>query len=316
MSTPVDHHPVEVNLNVLVDASGNIEVFNAAKPTVGNVIVAEQTLPVTALYDAAATVGLLELWEPSDALGDIKVQLANEDRSSSGGLNLTGKYETACKSLAAGLQAILNAPFDCKLASPFSNSAYANNVEYYKQDNFGRVALATYAHYMFGHVDATVAITNDDSFVRGLLSIDASGVWTKTTTSPVHEWSSASNGTDANLALRLVKAIVNKGVDASGNPTTSTVNTGGSGSLANIVSQVIGQDASRTMNADNSQRTLDQHILLRFYPGDTIYMNIKMLKPSVSIGTLNQQVTASELQDLVTTEENFTLKITLAAPPS
>ncbi len=315
MSTPIAHSAVEVDFNITVDASGNIEVFNATKPTVSNKIVAEHTLPATALYDEANTVGLLELWEPSESLGDIKVQLANVDRSSSGGLNLTGKYETSCKALAAGFQAILNDTFDCSGASPFNNAAYTGDVEYYKQDNLGRVALATYAHYMFGHVDATVAITNDSDFVKGMLSLNSSGNWSKSTdvtNNVVNDWTATSSGTDANLAVRLVKAIVGKGVDASGNPTTSLVNSNDSGSLANIVAQVIGQDASRTMNADNSQRTLEQHILLRFYPGDVIYVNIKLKTPSVSVGTQDQQVTGSALQALVTTEENFTIKITLA----
>ena len=335
MAASLAHHSVEVNLNVLIDASGNLDVFNAAKPTVGNVIVAEKTLPVTALYDAANTVGLLELWEPSDSQGDIKVQLANTNQTSEGGLNLAGKYETSSKRLADGFEALLCDKFDCSGASPFSG--YTTRVEYYKQRDFGRVALATYAHYMFGHVDATAAITNDKAFVEGILSTNgtagddesaggaaaryagwaASSKKSSIDANPVKDWSTASSGTDANLALRLVKAIVAKGVDASGNPTTSLVSSATAGDtacLANIVSQVVGQDASRLMNADNSQRTRDQHILLRFYAGDVIYVNIKLKTPTVNIGTSPspQQVSATTLTSLYTTEENFTLKITLA----
>ncbi len=305
------HSPVEVNFNVTVDASGNIEVFNTTKPVVGNVIVAEQTLPVTALYNEATNKGLLEFWEPSDVLGDIKVQLANTNLTSSGGLNFTDAYQVSARAFASGVQAILNDTFDCSGAAPFNN--YSAHEEYYKQDNFGRVALATYAHHLFGHIDATAAITNDAAFVRGILSLDASGNWSKTTTAPVKDWSTTSSGTDANLALRLVKAVINKGVDASGNPTTSSVSDNNAGSLANIVAQVLGQDATRTMNADNSQRTLDQHILLRFYPGDVIYMNVSLKAPNVNVGTNNQSVTKTALEALYpSSNNNFTLKITLA----
>ena len=324
MPVSVPHAPIEVNFNVLIDASGNLEVFNAAKPVVANVIVAEHTLPVTSLYDEANNGGLLELWEPTDAQGDIKVQLADTNRVSEGGLDLTAKYQGASKALAAGLEAILCDKFDCSGASPFS--AYTGNVEYYKQRDFGRVALATYAHYMFGHVDATAAITNDKAFVQGMLSIAAGGddesaggaaaraaAYTKSTAANIQAWDNASSGTDANLALRLVKALVGKGLDVAGAPVTSLVSANDSASLANIVSQVIGQDASRTMNVDNSQRTRDQHILLRFYAGDVIYVNIKLKTPAVNVGTTNQTVSGATLQSMYS-EENFTLKITLANP--
>jgi hypothetical protein len=52
--------PITVNFNVEVDASGNINVFSASASSVENVIVAEHTLPVTALYDASGNKGLLE----------------------------------------------------------------------------------------------------------------------------------------------------------------------------------------------------------------------------------------------------------------
>jgi hypothetical protein len=322
MPVSVPHVPIEVNFNVLIDASGNLEVFNAAKPVVANVIVAEHTLPVEALYDPVNTVGLLELWEPLDKQGDIAVQLADTDRTAEGGLNLTSAYQSSCNSLAFGFEDILCDKFDCSGASPFS--AYTGNVEYYKQRDFGRVALATYAHYMFGHVDATAAITNDKAFVQGMLSTTAGGddesaggaaartaAFTKSTASDVQAWDNSSSGTDANLALRLVKALVGKGLNGAGAPTVSFVSSNDSASLANIVSQVVGQDAARLMNVDNSQRTRDQHILLRFYAGDVVYVNIKLKTPAVNVGTKNQLVSGATLQSMYT-EENFTIKITLA----
>jgi hypothetical protein len=318
------HQPIAVNFNVEIDASGNIDVFNAAAPVVSNVIVAEHTLPTTALYDPSNFTGLLELWEPSDSQGDIKVQLSDSDRTITGGYLFTGAYQTSSKALASGLEAILCDSFDCSGASPFNG--YTNNVEYYTQRDFGRVALATYAHYMFGHVDATVAITNDKAFVEGILSTTAAGddetaggaaaraaAFTKSTVADIQSWDNSSSGTDANLALRLIKALVEKGLDGAGVPTTSLVSANNSASLANIVAQVVGQDASRLMNVDNSQRSRDQHMLLRFYAGDVIYMNIKLKTPSVNIGLTNQLVSKAALENMYV-EENFTIKITLEDP--
>ena len=322
MPVSVPHSAIEVNFNVQIDASGNIDVFNAAKPDVDEIIVAEHTLPTTALYDPSNFTGLLELWEPLDSQGDIKVQLADSDRTITGGYLFTGAYQTSAKDLVTGLQAILCDSFDCSDATPFSG--YTNNVEYYKQRDFGRVALATYAHYMFGHVDATAAITNDKAFVEGMLSLDSAGDSEVAATradayklakvteiaNDVQSWSTASSGTDANLAIRLVKALVGKGLSA-GVPVTSLVNANDSASLANIVAQVVGQDASRLMNVDNSQRTLDQHMLLRFYAGDVIYMNITLATPSVSVGAEGRQLVSGATLESMYSQTSYTLKITL-----
>ena len=326
MSAPVPQ-PISVNFNVVIDASGNLEVFNAAAPVVTNVLVAEHTLPVKALYDPDNTVGLLELWEPENAQGDIHVQLADTDRTASGGLNFVGAYQAASKRIASGLETILCDKFDCSGAAPFS--AYTGNVEYYKQRDFGRIALATYAHHLFGHVDATAAITNDKAFVEAMLSCSAGGdnetaegaaaraaAWTKSTAANVQLWDQSASSSDANLAIRLVKTLVGKGLNGSGIPTVSSVNAGEPDSLANIVSQVVGQDASRLMNVDMSQRTRDQHILLRFYPGDVIYMNITLKSPNVNIGSTNQLVSKAALEAMYPqNNNNFTLKITLGANP-
>ena len=320
---------VVVNFNVEIDASGNLSIFSADAPDVTNIIIADKTLPVTALYDSDTGKGLIELWEPSDAQGDINVQLANTNLTASGGLDLTGAYQTTTKNLVAGLETVLCNSFDCKGAPPFNLASYTTKEEYYRQRDFGRVALATYAHYMFGHVDATTAITNDSQFVESLLSLSAGSgqnedasarvaAWTKTTaiTGNVQTLDGTASTTDANLAIRLVKAIVEKGLDASGNTTVSSVNEPNAdiknASLANIVSQVVGQDASRLMNADNSQRTLNQHMLLRFYGGDVIYLNIKLKTPSVSVGN-GQLVLGTALQTMYAQEVSFTLKITLGS---
>jgi hypothetical protein len=157
---------VSVNFDVAIDANSKIQLFGETFTAPGNVIVADVTLPVTALYDASGQTGLLEIWEPSDALGSIKCQLANDGGAD--GTNLAGAYQVAAKALAAGFQAILEGEFDCSGATPYAGNYSAP--EYYKQENFGRVALGMMAHYLFGHVDATVAITNDAAFVDAMLS--------------------------------------------------------------------------------------------------------------------------------------------------
>ena len=321
--------PVKVNFNIVIDADSKVKLFGEQAPAPTNVLVAEHTLPVTALYDAGAAKGLIEIWEPADAQGDIKCQLANSDHSATGGVALTGAYQVAAKRLATGLQDILCDRFDCSGAAPYSN--YLANVEYYKQRDFGRVALGMMAHYLFGHVDATAAITNDKAFVESMLSIDGHGdnetaggaaaraaAFTKSTAANVEAWSYAASSADANLALRLVEAIVKKGKAgsdiASATLTQSSVaaitDTATDATLANIVKQVIGQDSSRTQLVDGSQRTREQHLLLRFFPGDVIYMNIKVKRPTVEVTgyTGGANAPASTL----VTEQSYVLKITLA----
>jgi hypothetical protein len=201
-------------------------------------------------------------------------------------------------------------------------------VEYYKQRDFGRVALGAFAHYLFGHVDATAAITNDAAFVEHMLSVTAGGddetsagpaaryaAWSKDVSSDVETWDFASNNTDANLALRLVEAIVAKGKaggaiagaietsDVSGAQTAAD-------SLANIVKQVIGQDSSRANEEDGSERTLNKHILLRFYAGDVIYVQVNVKKPTVEVtgsGTANGPANTLVQES----ETAYVLKITL-----
>jgi hypothetical protein len=313
----------------VIDADSKVQLFGEQAPAPTNVIVAERTLPVTALYDQAAGKGLIELWEPADAQGDIKCQLANSDTSATGGPVLTGAYQVAAKRLATGLEAILCDRFDCSGATPYSN--YLANVEYYKQRDFGRVALGMMAHYLFGHVDATAAITNDKAFVESMLSISAAGddesaggaaaraaAFTKSTTANVEAWSYAASAADANLALRLVEAIVKKG-KAGANITSTTLvqssvaaitDTATDATLANIVKQVIGQDSSRTQLVDGSQRTRDQHLLLRFYAADVIYLNIKVKRPTVEVTGVAGGANAPA--GSLVTEQSYVLKITLA----
>jgi hypothetical protein len=285
---------------------------------------------MTSMTEAA----LIEFWEPSDAQGTIKAKLASTDNTSNHpyGDNMShdgAVYKRTAKRLAKGLQKLLCGTLDASAAIPFVDYS-DNSVEYYKPRDFGRLALAVFAESLFGHVDATAAITNDKAFVEHMLSLnaqgdneatDASGVaarygaWTKKTMvdgSDVSVWSNAASSSDANLAVRLVKAIVAKGLSGE-TLVESAIADNNAASLANIVKQVVGQDVSRLMNADSSQRTVDKHIALRFYEDDVIYVNIKVKTPTVTVSAGQNVATGANLAALYANEQSYTLKITLGA---
>lgn len=299
----VQHSNVTVNFNVNVDASGNITVFGSGPDTPTNIIIAKALMPVNALYDANINAGLIEFWEPSSQLGDISVQLAD---SNVGDISFTGVYKTIAKNLAYGFQQVLCDEFDCSAAYPFAgNSKYTGQTNYTTNSDFGRFALSVYADALFGHAAATAAITNDTTFMQNMLSLNSDtyvksdsasiasaryGDWSKSgmvDASDVLVWNAAQSSSDANLAVALTKAIIQKGILSDGSLAVSSVNSVTSSAnkdtLAYIVKQVIGQDASRAMDQDNNVLAPEVHQLLRFYAGDKIYVQITLQKPLVTV---------------------------------
>jgi hypothetical protein len=329
--------PVVINFNVTVDASSNLTIFGMSPPTEpADTIVAEYQLPVNALYDPSEC--LIEFWEEDNSENQIKCQLANVNTAASGGFDLSGAYQKTAKRLARGLQKVLCNAFDCSKAAPYSENKYAS-VEYYKQRDFGRVALGTFAHYLFGHVDATAAITNDIGFITGMLSLNGSnaaaaatnegvsgpaeryGAWSKVSevaNNNVQSWSTAATDSDVNLAIRLVKTIVNKGLSG-GEPVEQVVTDistidATNNTLAYIAAQVLGQDATRMMGHDNAERAKNIHQPLKFISGDVIYMNIKLPMPSVTISpNAAGSASTNSLATKYVQERSYTLKITLGA---
>lgn len=265
-----------------------------------------------------------------------------------------GAYKYCAVKFVNGMERILCDQFDCSNATPFNDKKYkdlsGNPIEQYtKQRDFGRVSLATLSHYLFGHVDATAAITNDVDFVESMLSLmdkddsthlavqyetderyltgassgQAVGAVLRNAefTQFVDDEKTPVNGlmeldgsaSDAMLAKRLMGAILKKGLKSDGKFMTSNVIANAAtdkSCLANIVRQVLGQDETRSMNEDNSQRAIDQHALLRFYAGDVIYMNIKVKRPNVTVspGPTNMPRDASAAY---ANEISFSLKVTL-----
>lgn len=321
------HSHIEVNFNIEIGAESNISVLGESAPRVSNVVTATYKMPVNALYDSNNHIGLIEMWEPSDAPGDIRVAFAG---NFSNGLNTTvdGAYAISLRRLCIGFQKILVNKLDCSQAVPYNDAKYSGITEYTLQRDFGRLALGTLAHYMFGHVDATVAITNDRTFVKDMLSID-DGETDETTNGPsvrynawrfkddihaelINNWYfPPPSETEANLAMRLTQSIYQKGIGG----VESNVSNATTDSLAYIVKQVIGQDAQRTKMVDGSERTLNYHQLLRFYEGDIIYVNIKLKAPTpILVGNgQSSAVSAETLGNAYNTnnEQNYTIKIEL-----
>ena len=310
---------ITVNLNVSVDANGNIDVFGAPAEVLQNVVYADYKMDTKALYDISNDSGLIEFWEPSAFLGDISVDYADD----------MGMKEAKAKLIAQELEKVLVDGMDATSASPFNADKYkvagVPVAQYVKHREFGRLALAAYAHYIFGHQAATSAITNDKSFIENMLSISDKGqdltsaaeryaVWNKTLAiaTDVQMWSTSSSATDANIAVRLASAICTKSVVKRVSQATAAA-----GDLANIVKQVIGQDATRAMSQDNNQLEPDTKQKLRFYAGDKIVVSIKLTPPTVSLGQQGNTNITSGLYDKDAVaagiqEETYAMVITLA----
>ena len=253
--------PVTVNFNVTIDASGAVEVFGQAPPTITNKVISSVPIPT------AVTEGIIEFWEPSDAIGTRKATFKAEER-----------YIRT--DIAYALNSCLRSSIDCSGAVPFNDAKYSGVSAYTTQPDFGRLALSAYAHYLFGHMAATAAITNDQDVIDNMLATPiytANGFPYTVDGSVNSEWTTSSN-TNSNLACRLVHALI----------TSGDVN-----ALA-ITEQVLGQDASRAKDEDNNEIAPDNRQLLRFLDGDKIYINIKVLRPTVNVSASgNNSVPAS-----------------------
>jgi hypothetical protein len=144
--------PVEVNLNVTVDTSGNIQVFGQTPYVATNVVDCSGKIPARALYDAAGA-SLMEFWEPLNALN---TRLSTRKAAWDG----SGQF-------VSGMSYVLNSQMTLlpPYAAPFDETKYNGVAEYRTHSTFGRLALFAYAHYLFGHGAATAAITNDQAFM-------------------------------------------------------------------------------------------------------------------------------------------------------
>jgi hypothetical protein len=301
IGTPgVSYSNVTVNLGVEVDVSGNIVVFGQPTPAVSNLVVAE-TVRITsnALYNNTTQNGLIEFWEPSEAIGELRASLA----TSSAPTYPTRNYKLLLPTLAQGIQGVLNGSLNASLATPFNSPTYSSDSAYRNPSNFGKLALGTYAHYLFGHLHATAAITNDQAIMNAILDMpgDSAAAYDDTNGVPSALWSTGIP-TSANIARRLVTALV------TGDALTSTT-----GNLLSIVKQVLGQDASRAKSNDNTAGLPDRKQLLRFINGDKIYFNIKLARPTLSVSNgLPLAGLPSATSFPADNNVNYTIQVTLS----
>jgi hypothetical protein len=329
--------PVTVNLRVNVDASGNLIVFGAGPDVTSNVVEAVgYQLPVNALFDATLNTsnadgitgaGLIEFWEPSTDLGNIYAKLASSADFSVAG---AASYQRAARVMASGLERVLVDSLDAQAAAPFTGYS---DVNYTTCSDFGRLSLSAYAHYLFGHSAATAAITNDQAVMTSMLSLTPGSLsvkdgatavqryadWTKKTmvdaAGNAEDWDASQSATDANLAVALTKAIVLKGANEAISAVQSTAQSALDGaqfstdSLANIVKQVLGQDATRAMTQDNNELSPNVHQVLRFYEGDVIYVSITLKQPGVTVSAGYANAGAPVASSV--TEQKYDVKITL-----
>jgi len=269
------HVPIAVNLRALVDASAAVSVFGPSAETVSNVVWCTLPLDVSALY-VDGTKALFEFWEPSDARGTIKAQISAERDA-----------QARAQHFAVSLASVLQGAMDASAANPFQN--YASR-EYDNYASFGDLALAYAAEGMFGHPSATAAITNDEEIVNGFNN-DASKNTAIT---------SAATPTQANQALaQRLAAKLYESVEA----------------VATAIAQVVlGQDASRATNEDNSERQVDQKAALRFYAGDVVYVAIKLTTFRATIGAAIGTIAQNYNTEIIPTpaDETYYLRITLA----
>jgi hypothetical protein len=169
--------------------------------------------------------------------------------------------------LATDINTMLGGAFNCSNAIPYSQAKYSNI--YNIQSNFGMFALGYYADKLFGHLAATAAIANDSTFIS---------------------YMNGAGSNTANLGTLL----------------TTGVYTMSSANATNITKQVLGQDASRAMNADNDFNAPNTYQPLKWISGDVIFMGVTLMPPTVTYNSGQLQRLTS-----ITTSNTYYVKITL-----
>jgi hypothetical protein len=269
------HQPVIVNLRAGIDASAEVAVFGPSEERVSNVVWCTVPLDVSGLYSDPSNA-LIEFWEPSDAPGTIRAHIAADTRNARG----------VAQIFSVALANVIKGPMDASAANPFqgySGSAY----NYF--DSFGDLVLGYVAENMFGHPSATAAITNDDEIINGF---DNDIRATEPITTPVQP-----TQTDQAIAQRLAAALFDT-----------------SGEIATLIArQVIGQDASRATNVDNSTLRYDAKAPLRFYPNDVVYVAITLSNFTSTIGNNPSGVLSQQYVVPTPVDETYYLRIRLAS---
>lgn len=283
---------VKVNLRAEIEADGQVNIFEGADLISGNLVVAEEGLSAASLYRADTSEGLIQFWEPLSAPGDISGEFTVDGEGAARG---NTKGDEVAQDLLEDLHAALVGQLDAHEAQPF---ARFTDAAYNKFAGIGKMALAYAADRLFGHPAATAAITNDAAIIASMEN-DASN----------NEFSpamSAAVPANAKLARRLVESMLFKGT-----PTEVAAR------ARAIVAAVVGQDSDRARGQDNNMPAPEEKQILRFYPGDEVYFQIKFKgfkasrglgAPGAPAGSPNDATLEARL-----TEETFLFKCIIHA---
>jgi len=242
-----EYNPVRVNLEAVIDISGNVQIFTVASTTIADVVICSNSLVSTNLFNDASN-SVFEFTEPSGNRGDVSGFVSSNELSNDSILNGIGSLNGIdMSSLAVGIHNSLTGSLDASGANPFNKYRGQANGEYTTYASLGELVLSLYASYLFGHPAATAGITNDVALVDYINSADAG----------------------ANVGANLKDAIKNLTNEQA----------------TNIVRSVLSQDPNRAVNAPNRQyNALDgqHHVPLIFRPGDVVYMSITVQAPTVT----------------------------------
>ena len=325
---------VRVNLNIEVSAYNEVTILGTPAPVItGEQIVPDYELPVSALYDVTGKTvnkALIMFYEPSNDINNIFVELADGDFSSVNGYNMTNAAKKSAKALGEEIQKMLCRGFDVSPSSalPANKTSFTDaglTGSYLHYENFGRVATSAIALDILGHPSGTAAITNEQQYIEKMLSLNSGadvvsaestanryGQWKYIApeSTSLADWPTTNSKNDANLARRIVNAILSKGQSVTKVKDTNVVPSvsAGNNTLAYIADQVLAQDATRAKGEDNNSLSPDHKVPLKFMAGDEIYFHIKVATPDV---LLNDQPSGN-----VDTakEHTYVIKTTLSGP--
>jgi hypothetical protein len=251
---------VIVNFDVNTDTSGAINVFSQTAPNVNNMVLATTALPKSVLYNGPGN-GLIKFQGVDNNIVAV----------------LDSGFTTSETTIRDALHLVIRSALNAMNAAPYNTLVGGvrkyTDAAHYILPSFGALALGAYAHYLFGHVQATAAIDNDTIFIEKM------------------------NGIEEGTA-RIPNGLANQ---------IKTLNE--SKSLA-IAKQVIGQDVSRAINVDNDINTPSTWQTLEFRTGDSVFFAVVLKTPQVT-RVENAPYVSSEINAVNYVETTYYVKCIL-----
>ena len=261
---PLRYNPVRVNLQAVIDISGNVQIFTTPSTTIADVVICSSVLHPTALFDDASN-SLFEFTEISGNRGDVSGYVSSSARNNGSILDGIGS-SGLIPYLGLGLQGVLTPgnsqgyafgthSLDASGVNPFNKYKGLANNEYTTYTSLGELVLSLYAAYLFGHPAATAGITNDlalVNYINGITDGDAD-----------------PPTVGADVGTNLATAVENLSNEVA----------------TSIVRAVLSQDPNRGVNAPNRQYNSAggvNHMPLIFVAGDVVYVSITVQPPSVT----------------------------------